>query len=527
MSKRAAIYARVSTDEQADNSSIESQTAACRRYAEQHGLHEVGAFADVMSGAKLDRPNLGQVRELARVGAIDAVIVYCSDRLTRSLAHSLLLRDEFKAANIAVHFVTKGESQHTPEGNLFESIESAFAEYERLKIAERMARGRKAALERGKVFAGHAPPFGYVYAESGVLAIDEEAADVVRMIYNWYLAGMGAPAIIDRLGALQIPSPADRRSYNLHPKSKRGKGEWCTTTILYILRNEVYNGRYLIRHANETITVPVPPIVDDVTWTAVSQVRAERKRFSDRNSTYNYLLRGRVRCAKCDTACTGTVQNGKKAWAKRYYTCLRKYHHTIHIDERGRCPMPQFRCDALEPVVWKWVDEEVLNESHIRAHVSVRVDTLEEERTRLEEERTTYVRQIDNVDTQIGRLAQLFAAGLFQMDEIAAQKAQLDAAKVSCQKEITRLDGLLAGMRSVGERVDELTALVQRVRAKVDAGLTDETKRTIIDLLDLRVKIDVDEVGDKYADVTCQLTLDEARLLVAGVDDSSVNSTDN
>src|SRR5689334_19297302 len=143
---RAIIYVRVSSEEQADNYSIESQIAACRKYAEEQGFSVVTVLQDVMSGAKLDRPGLTKVRELIQNKHADVLIVYCSDRLTRSLAHSLLLRDEFKAAGVAVHFVTKGQSQDTPEGNLFESIESAFAEYERLKIAERMARGRKAAL---------------------------------------------------------------------------------------------------------------------------------------------------------------------------------------------------------------------------------------------------------------------------------------------------------------------------------------------------------------------------------------------
>ncbi|NTW00768.1 MAG: recombinase family protein, partial [Oscillochloris sp.] len=119
--KSAVIYARVSTDDQADNSSIESQIAACVRYAQQHDMKVTATLSDVMSGAKLDRPGLNKIRELIRIGSVDALVVYCSDRLSRSLAHSLLLRDEFKAAGIAIHFVTKGESQHTPEGNLFES----------------------------------------------------------------------------------------------------------------------------------------------------------------------------------------------------------------------------------------------------------------------------------------------------------------------------------------------------------------------------------------------------------------------
>ncbi len=86
------------------------------------------------------------------------------------------------------------------------------------------------------------------------------------------------------------------------------------------------------------------------------------------------------------------------------------------------------------------------------------------------------------------------------------------------------MDKLLVGMRSVGERVDELSALVRRVRAKVEAGLTEETKRMIVDLLDLAVRIGV-EGEQRYADVVCHLTLGEARLRIVGVDDVSTNTT--
>ncbi len=523
---RAIVYARVSTDDQADNYSTESQIAACQKYALDHNFPVVGVLQDVISGAKLDRPGLAKVRQLIQDKHADVLIIYCSDRLTRSLAHSLLLRDEFKVAGAAVHFVTKGESQDTPEGNLFESIESAFAEYERLKIAERMARGRKAALENGKVLCGAAPPFGYSYSDIGVLTVVEEEAKIVRNIYDWYLIeGLGAPRIITRLATLQVPSPADRRAYNLKPKSKRGLGQWCTTTILHILRSEVYKGEYLIKHAGMTIMVPVPTIIDPIVWAATAQKRENRKKFSQRNSRHLYLLRGRIRCGRCGAACTGTIINGTKAWAQRYYACLRKYHTTIYIGENGRCEMPRFRCDYLEPVVWNWIDQAVLNEEHIRARASLRGDTVLEERNRLEAERAIYAQQIETLDTQLGRLVQLYTSGLFQMNEITGQKAQLDAAKASCQKEIDRLDNLLMGMSSIAERVDQLSALVRAIRAKVAAGLSEETKRMIIDLLDVEVLITT-EGEQKYADVTCHLILDKARLLVAGIEDVSVTNTD-
>ena len=172
---------------------------------------------------------------------------------------------------------------------------------------------------------------------------------MVRLICDWYVREqLSSIAIVDRLGALQIPSPADRRAYNLQPKTKRGICQWCTTTVLHILRNEVYTGHYAIRHGDETITVAVPPIIDQATWDAAAQERAARKKYSRRNSTYAYLLRGRVRCARCGAACTGTILARKL----RYYRCLRKYHHTMYIGEGGPCDMPGFRCEAIEGAVW-------------------------------------------------------------------------------------------------------------------------------------------------------------------------------
>src|SRR5687767_13069311 len=98
MSTPTILYRRVSTDDQENNTSLEAQQIACARYAADHGLAIVADIQDVMSGAKLDRPGLTQVRELIQAGAATALIVYASDRLTRSLAHSILLREELKAA---------------------------------------------------------------------------------------------------------------------------------------------------------------------------------------------------------------------------------------------------------------------------------------------------------------------------------------------------------------------------------------------------------------------------------------------
>ena len=91
--KRAAIYVRVSTDEQAEKGySLPSQLEACRRYADQFGYEVIGEFSDDYSGRKLNRPGLDQVRDLICARKIDALIVYSPDRLVRDLGYACELR---------------------------------------------------------------------------------------------------------------------------------------------------------------------------------------------------------------------------------------------------------------------------------------------------------------------------------------------------------------------------------------------------------------------------------------------------
>ncbi len=211
---RSVIYARVSTEEQAENHSLPSQIAACEQYAAQHNMPIVSVIQDVMSGAQLERPGLEKVRGLMARGEIEALIVYTSDRLTRSVAHSLLIRDELKRAHITLHCVTKGQaSQDTPEGGLMETIEAAFDEYERLKIRERSMRGKRAKAEGGKHHGiGKWPLYGYRWCGVGrdrELLIDSSEAQTVRLIYTWYLELKSIGAVAKRLTAQRIATPTD------------------------------------------------------------------------------------------------------------------------------------------------------------------------------------------------------------------------------------------------------------------------------------------------------------------------------
>jgi hypothetical protein len=111
------------------------------------------------------------------------------------------------------------------------------------------------------------------------------------------------------------------------------------------------------------------------------------------------------------------------------------------------------------------------------------------------------------------------------MYEVSVEKSQLDTARGSTIREIERLDGAIQGFSTMQEQVDQLCALVRVIRERIKAGLSPETKRKIIDLLDASVRLSIDEGERKIAEVVCRLTLDEARLLVGGVGDEIVTAT--
>ena len=142
---RAAIYARVSSDQQAERHTIDSQVEAllARAAADGHAIQaELRFLDDGQSGASLIRPALERLRDLAAMGAIDVVYVHAPDRLARSYAHQVVLIEEFTRAGTEVVFLNRPIGQ-TPEDTLLLQLQGMFAEYERARIVERSRRGKR------------------------------------------------------------------------------------------------------------------------------------------------------------------------------------------------------------------------------------------------------------------------------------------------------------------------------------------------------------------------------------------------
>lgn len=188
-----ALYARVSSEQQAQASTIDSQLAALRQRIDKDGAvlipdHE---FVDAgYSGSTLIRPALERLRDAVAGGEVERVYVYAPDRLARKYAYQVMLVDEFQRAGIELVFLNR-EIGQSPEDELLLQMQGMIAEYERAQMLERSRRGKRHKAQQGSVNVLCGAPYGYRYitiAEGGGEAryeVDDEQAPVVRQIFDW------------------------------------------------------------------------------------------------------------------------------------------------------------------------------------------------------------------------------------------------------------------------------------------------------------------------------------------------------
>lgn len=146
MEKGAAIYARVSTDEQ----NPENQLHELRAYCDRQGFVVVDEFIDTASGAKESRPALDLLMQAARRKEFDVLVCWKLDRLGRSLQHLLQVTSELRNLGIGFISTTQGFDTTRPEGRLIFGILGSLAEFERELIKERIYLGMKRARKQGK-----------------------------------------------------------------------------------------------------------------------------------------------------------------------------------------------------------------------------------------------------------------------------------------------------------------------------------------------------------------------------------------
>src|SRR5216110_1950419 len=307
---RAAIYARVSSERQEKEHTIGSQLEALRTYAAKNGMEIVEEFTDEgYSGARLDRPALDRMRDLAERHGFEVLLTYCTDRLARKFVLQALILDELERFSVKTIFL-EGGAADDPLSKLMHQITGAVAEFERAKITERYRRGKLYRARCGEIVSPDVP-CGYVKIprRDGVPAhaeIQEAEAVVVRRIFDAYVGR-----------DLTVRQIAKELTLDRTPTSKN-RGQWSWSAVDRILREEAYIGTYYynrkqcvpidgvygkkrqrfkctMRPKEEWIPISVPPIIDLATFHAAAGRARENEAFSPRNLQRGWLLAAQAR----------------------------------------------------------------------------------------------------------------------------------------------------------------------------------------------------------------------------------------
>ena len=524
MTKQAAIYTRVSTDEQAKGYSLQTQLEACQNYAKEHGYIVTETFADDYTGAVMDRPALNKLRDLIALETIEAVIVYDVDRLARKSAYQVLIEEEFKRAGVLIEFVM-GQYEDSDEGRLQKQIKGVIAEYEKAKILERSKRGKRGKAKSGFVLTGARPPYGYkVKSEphKAWLVIDKDEADIVRMVYDWYLNGnekglpMSANGIAKHMTKLGIPTRGDSQE---HFAKKHGQGVWQRAMIIHILTNETYTGTWyfgktkmvddgkqresqpkrglgkqVARAREEWIPVEVPVIIDAKTFALAQKRKEYMKNLKGGHAIYQYLMKSRLTCSKCGYSMRGQVIRGKH----KYYHCNGK-RQVVSL-----CDMPSVNGDNLESIVWEWAKCIVENPENLRVGLDGLQNELQQANQSLIDRLSIIDDQTQEHQKQLDKLLDLYLSGDFPKEMLTERKARLETMLASLHKE---QNDLARHIRKVTMTDDQL-AMIEIFCAKIRNGLDEadfNARRQIIELLDIRGKIAF-ENGEKVIYLKCLIT---------------------
>ncbi len=504
--RRAALYAQVSTEQQEREQTIHSQIAAITRYADQNGYRHTPALTytdEGYSGTWLDRPALDELRDHAREGRFDVVLVLCPDRLARRYAYQVLLIDELRRDGIEIHFCERPIND-SPDDQLLLQVQGAIAEYERAKILERCRRGRLHRARRGEL-APPGTPYGYTYSArkyggDGQIRIHEEEAAMVRQIFEWYAQDGGNVYRVQR---------------NLNAstwKPRRGGRRWGVGTITRILRNEWYIGRAYYnrttrrprdrspgesaefqpaksviteRPRSEWIEVPVPAIIDEALFARVQQRRAENRKFAKRRlwRRGTYLLKGLLKCGVCGYSYAGCTQVTRKKevdYEYQYYKCRQRSDPQQGVTGT-RCTSGQLRVAGVDEVVWTTVRRLLLNSEALSKELASWLSRTASDPARQERQAATAAR-LKDMRQQRERLIDAYQAGTLDLQDFGPRKTTIEERILALEHEQAELDSWAARKELAIRQVAGAEAVVEQLRARLhDPDF--ETKQAIVRLV--------------------------------------------
>jgi site-specific DNA recombinase len=487
--RTAAIYARVSSDQQREAHTIASQTTALIEWAKTLDLEVPTAWIvedEGYSGATLERPGLERVRDLAAEGQIQAVLVYSPDRLSRKYAYQILLIEELARHGVETRFLNAPQGA-TAEDQLLVQFQGMIAEYERAQILERSRRGKRHRARAGEISVLSGAPYGYRYTRKSdeapaSYAVNEIEAPVVQQVYESYtVAGWSIGAITRWLNERGVAT-------------RKPGTRWERSMVWAMLRNPAYRGMACFgktrvatrqrvtralrlrggvasrdsasheRPREEWIEIPVPALIEEPTFARAQELLHENKVRSRRRTIAPSLVQGLVSCRHCGYALSRTSTRSS-ARLIHYYRCLGS-DAWRHLGG-PRCNSRPVRQDLLDQIVWAEVirlleDPALIHHELDRRLAAARAADPTKQRQQ------TVQRDLVRVDKSIERVLTAYQEDLLSLEQLRERMPSLRQREQALRAERQSIADQTRERTMYLQLAESLSAFLARLRVAAD-----------------------------------------------------------
>jgi site-specific DNA recombinase len=534
--KKAVLYARVSTEEQARSGySLAQQMEALRDYAAREGYEVLEEVVDPgQSGASLGRPGMDRVRDLVGAGGVSVVLAQDRDRFAREPAYHYLLRKEFEEHRTKI-CALNDRGDDSPEGELTDGILDQLAKFERAKTAERTRRGRLRKAREGRVIAGCRADYGYRYNKArDSYVVHESEMVTVRRIFNMFGAeGASVYGVKAALDASNVPPPGKALGRGVH---------WTRTFIRGCVFDDVYKPhtfvevsalvspqvaarldpdrlygiwwynrreaqrtrvledypdgerryvtrtRYADKPREEWIAVPVPDA--GVTRELVDRARAALKgnaKCSGAGRRFWELSGGILRCAECGRALVATTTlKGTKNYRRRmfYYQCATRGQVGKHACSFSK----SINAEKAETAVWKAVSALLTDPERLRQDLEAMIEREKETRGDPEPEAKVWAAKLSEVERKRDKYQEMFAADAMTLDELRSKLDALDETRETARRELATLASWNDSLEAFERDKDRLLESYATLAPEALAALNSEERHAVYSMLGLCVE---------------------------------------
>ena len=533
--KRAVLYARVSTDEQARSGySLAQQIEALRSYAAREGYEVLEEVSDPgQSGASLERPGMDRVRDLVAAGDVSVVLAQDRDRFAREPAYHYLLRREFEEYGCKMRSLND-RGDDSPEGELTDGILDQLAKFERAKTAERTRRGKLQKAREGKVVAVHRPPYGFRYNEArDNYVVDQESMQIIARIFRMVGAeghtmcatrlafnreGVRPPSggtywspkyireaikddvyrphTFEEVAALVSPAVAGR----LDPKKRYGI--WWFNRRRYASRQVAVSGpdgrsyrreiKVTDKPRSEWVAVPVPDSGIPREWidAARDSIR-DNKRHSKNGDRFWELSGGVLLCAECGCRMVATTVREKKTSSTyHYYKCPKRRRHGLDDACTNR---KHNRAEKTEAAVWQLVSGLLKDPARLKAGLE---EMIQEERAGMrgdpDQEAKAWLEKLSEVDQERRGYLRLAAKGHLADEELDEVLAELEDTRETAERELEAVRGRKEVLEALERDRDSILATYAEMAPGALDTLTAEERRQVYGMLRIKVEVAAD-----------------------------------